>query len=124
MVSLCHPACLSYLGWHNIIRIIFICVTLPKVAMACKGYKKICNLCSNFAIHFANVNKPKALLILPDFWAKVCLHLWCNYATLLALATLVHLTQIRSVLFETHCPRLPRQVGVAKISAIYAAIMP
>jgi hypothetical protein len=58
------------------------------------------------------------------FCGKVCLTLWCDYATLLALATLVDATQIGSFLFVSHRSKLPRQVGVAKISAIYAAILP
>ncbi len=47
-----------------------------------------------------------------------------DYATQVALALLGDTTQVGSYLFVSHCLIWPSQIGVIKMSAIYAMIMP
>jgi hypothetical protein len=56
------------------------------------------------------------------FCGKVCLTLWCDYATLLTLGTMGDTTQVVSFLFVSHCLIRPSQIGVIKISTICVVI--
>ncbi len=55
---------------------------------------------------------------------KMCLALRRDYATQVALAPLGDTTQIKLFLFVSYCLIWPSQIGVIKMSAIYAMIMP
>jgi hypothetical protein len=54
----------------------------------------------------------KGLQALPNFVDKTSAILQCDYTTL---TCLVHFPQIELILDVLHCPRKPRQVGVAEL---------